>query len=120
MNSEPGGRFSQLHVTGWNASAASIHPLYDMVVGPAEVVLTMDLPYVNQKEVKVHCPTEDSVEVYAETNRRITFKDLGAKHRHGEFTCYRALVQIPYKVDEKKIISKFKGGVLKLHIPRLR
>lgn len=109
-----------MHVTGWNASAASIHPLYDMVVGPAEVVLTVDLPYVNQKQVKVRCPTDDSVEVYAGTNRMITFKELGAKHRHGEFTCYRALIQIPYKVDEKKISSKFKGGVLKLHIPRRR
>ena len=91
-----------------------------MVVGPAEVIVTLDLPYVNQKQVKVKCPTNDSVEIYAQTNKRISFKDLGAKHRQGEFTRYHAIIQIPYKVDKKKISSKFKGGVLKLHIPRLR
>ncbi len=120
MSGERDRVFSQLHATGWNAPAASIHPLYHMIVGPAETIVTVDLPYVDQKQVKVHCPTNDSVEIYAETNRKISFKDLGAKHRHGEFTCYHAIIQIPFKVDEKKITSRFKGGVLKLHVPRLR
>jgi HSP20 family molecular chaperone IbpA len=91
-----------------------------VAVGPTEVVLTFDLPYVDQKKVKLTCPTDDSVEVYAETSKKITFKDLGVKHRHGEFTCYRALVQIPVPVNEKKLSSKFKSGILEVHIPRLK
>lgn len=91
-----------------------------MFEGPTEVVLTFDLPYVNEKKVKLRCPTEDSVEVYAETNRKITFRDLGAKHRHGEFTCYRATIQIPVPVDERLISTKFKRGILEVHIPRLK
>ncbi len=94
--------------------------MYNLFVGATEVVLTVDLPYVDQKRVKLHCPTEDSVEIFAETNRKITFRDLGAKHRHGEFTCYRARIRMPVPVDEKKINTKFKRGVLEVHIPRLR
>ena len=74
-----------------------------MFVAAAEVVLTVDLPYVNSKEVKLRCPANDVVEIYAETSKKITFKALGAKHRHGEFTCYHARIRIPAQVDEKKI-----------------
>jgi HSP20 family molecular chaperone IbpA len=85
-----------------------------------EVVLTMDLPYVEQKGVKLKCPTEDSIEVYAETNRKITFKDLGLKHRRGEFTCYHAIIRMPVPVDEKRAARAFKRGVLEVHIPRVK
>jgi HSP20 family molecular chaperone IbpA len=94
--------------------------LYNLFVTAREVVLTVDLPYVEEKGVKLKCPTEDSIEVYAETKRKITFKDLGIKHRHGEFTCYHAIVRMPVQVDERKISKKFKRGLLEVHIPRLK
>lgn len=101
-------------------TTACIEPLYNLFVGATEVVITLDLPYVNQTQVKLQCPSNDSIEVYAETSRKITFKDLGVKHRHGEFTCYHARIRIPVPVDESKISSKFKHGVLEVHIPRLK
>jgi HSP20 family molecular chaperone IbpA len=119
MSSESRSEFSP-HGSGWNAAAACIQPLYDLFMAANEVVLTVDLPYVNQKQVRLHCPTDDSVEIYAETTRKITFQDLGAKHRRGEFTCYRARIRMPVPVDEKKISMNFKRGVLEVHIPRLR
>ena len=85
-----------------------------------EVVLTVDLPYVEQKGVKLKRSTEDSIEVYAETNRKITFKDLGIKHRRGEFTCYHVIIRMPVPVDERKIIKTFKRGLLEVHIPRAK
>jgi len=85
-----------------------------------EVVLTVDLPYVDARRVKLTCPTKDSVEVYAETSRKITFKDLGIKHRHGEFTCYHAIIRMPVAVNERKIAKKLKRGLLEVHIPRLK
>jgi HSP20 family molecular chaperone IbpA len=106
--------------SSWNPAAACIQPLYDLFVAATEVVLTVDLPYVNQEHVKLTCPTDDSLEVYAETTRKITFRELGAKHRRGEFTCYRAMVRMPVPVDEKRISRSFKRGVLEIHIPRLK
>jgi HSP20 family molecular chaperone IbpA len=120
VSSKSRSEFSTLHGSGWNAAAACIRPLHDLLVAATEVVLTVDLPYVDQKRVKLRCPTSDSVEIYAETSKKITFRDLGAKHRHGEFTCYRARIRIPVPVDEKKMSRKFKRGVLEVHIPRLK
>jgi HSP20 family molecular chaperone IbpA len=107
------------HSSGWNAAAACIRPLYNLYVAAREVVLTVDMPYVNQERVKLDYPTNDCVEVYAETTRKITFKDLGLKHRHGEFTCYHARIRVPVPVDERGAQTKFKRGVLELHLPRI-
>lgn len=110
---------SLYHGSGWNVAAACIEPLHNLMVAASEVVLTIDLPYVNQKQVKLRCPANDVVEVYAETTKKITFKDLGVKHRHGEFTCYHARISIPVPVDENRINTHFKHGVLEVHLPRL-
>ena len=89
-------------------------------MGATEVVLTIDLPYVNQKQVKLGCPEDDIVEILAQTSRKITFKDLGIKHRHGEFTCYHARIRMPIPVDERKMKADFKRGVLEVHLARLK
>lgn len=111
---------SLYHNSGWNVAAASIEPLHNLTVAAAEVILTIDLPYVNQKEVKLSFPANDVVEIYAETNRKITFKDLGVKHRHGEFTYYHARIRIPVPIDENRIKTHFKRGVLEVHLSRLK
>jgi len=109
-----------LHTSGWNVVGACIEPLHNLTMVASEIVLTIDLPYVNQKQVRLSCPSDDVLEVYAETARKITFKDLGIKHRHGEFTCYHARIRIPVPFDENRIKSRFKRGVLEVHLPRLK
>jgi HSP20 family molecular chaperone IbpA len=108
------------HSSSWNVAGACIEPLYNVMVAATEVVLTIDLPYVNQKQVNLRCPADDVVEVYAETSKKITFKDLGFKHRHGEFTCYHARIRMPVSVDEGHMKRHFKRGVLEVHIRRLK
>jgi HSP20 family molecular chaperone IbpA len=110
---------SIIHASGWNTAASCIEPLYNLMVGAKEIVLTLDLPYVNQKQVKLGCPANDVLEIDAKTSRKITFKELGIKHRHGEFTCYHARIRTPFPIDETKIKTKFKSGVLEVHLSRL-
>ena len=112
------GDLSPIHGSGWNVAAASIEPLYNLYVAASEMVLTIDMPYVDAKQIKFQCPSNDVVEILAETIRKITFKDLGVKHRHGEFTCYHARIRLPVPADEGRITSKFKRGMLEVRIPR--
>jgi len=111
---------SPFHSSGWNVASACIEPLYNLTVGTNEVILTIDLPYVNQNQVKLGCPENDILELLAETSRKITFRDLGIKHRHGEFTCYHARIRMPVPVDESKISAVFKRGVLEVRLWRLK
>jgi HSP20 family molecular chaperone IbpA len=110
---------STIHASGWNVAAACIEPLYNLMVGVAEAVLTVDLPYVNQKQLKLSCPADDVLEIDAKTSRKITFRELGIKHRHGEFTYYHVRIRIPFPIDEARMKKKFKRGVLEVHLPRL-
>jgi HSP20 family molecular chaperone IbpA len=111
---------SPFHSSGWNVTSSCIEPLYNLTVGTNEVILTIDLPYVNQNQVELGCPQNDIVELLAETSRKITFRDLGIKHRHGEFTCYHARIRMPVPVDESKIRAVFKRGVLEVRLSRLK
>jgi HSP20 family molecular chaperone IbpA len=120
MSSESRINTSPPHGSAWNVVASSIQPLYNLFVAAGEVVLTVDLPYVNQKSVKLKLPTNDSIEVFAETTKPITFHDLGAKHRHGEFTSYHAIIRMPVPVNEKRASRKFKRGLLEIHLPRVK
>lgn len=110
--------FERVFTSSWNEAAQSIEPLYNISVGSADVILTVDLPYVNPEEVTLKVPADDTVEVYANTKRRITFADMGVRHRGGQFKCYHARIHMPVPVLESGMTSKFKRGVLEIRLPR--
>ena len=109
----------RVFTSGWNEAAQSIEPLYNIAVGSSEVILTIDLPYVNLNEVTLKVPTDHTVEVSASTKRRITFAEMGVRHRGGEFKRYHARIRIPVPVAESGMTSIFKRGVLEIHLQRL-
>jgi HSP20 family molecular chaperone IbpA len=111
--------FERVFASSWNEATQSIEPLYNIAVGSSEVILTVDLPYVNQEEVTLKLPADDIVEIYANTKRRITFVDMGVRHRGGQFKSYHARIHMPVSVLESGMTSKFKRGVLEIRLPRL-
>ena len=111
--------FERALAPSWNEAAQSIEPLYNISVGSNEVIVTVDLPYVNHEEVTLKLPADDTVEVYANTKRRITFADMGVRHRGGQFKSYHARIQMPVPVIESGMTSKFKRGILEIRLPRL-
>lgn len=111
--------FERVFTSSWNEAAQCIEPLYNIAVGASDVILTVDLPYVNRDEVTLKVPADDTVEILANTKHRITFADMGVKHRGGQFKCYHARIHMPVPVLESGMTSKFKRGVLEIRLPRL-
>jgi HSP20 family molecular chaperone IbpA len=111
--------FERVFVSSWNEATQAIEPLYYITVGSSEIIVTVDLPYVNPEDVTLTLPAEDTVEVYANTKRRITFADLGVRHRGGQFKCYHVRIHVPVSVVELGMTSRFKRGVLEIHLRRL-
>lgn len=105
--------------TGWNEFASSIEPLHNVFVAPNEVIVTIDLPYLEDASVKVRIATDDTIDVSASTSKVITMKDLGMSHRSAEFSRYHTRIRLPVPVDEAGITTKIKRGVLEVRIPRL-
>jgi len=110
--------FERFFASGWNEAAECIEPLYSIAVTSNEVMLTVDLPYVSPEEVRLNVPADDMVEIHANTKRRITFADLGIRHRGGQFKCYHARIHMPVPVLESGMTSRFKRGVLEIRLPR--
>ena len=106
--------------SGWDEVTSSIEPLSNITVGVEEITITLDVPFVDQKQVRVQVHGKDVLEVYAKTKRTVTFDDLGIKHRSGEFTCYRALVNLPEHVDGARATHHLKRGILEIRLPKLR
>jgi len=106
--------------SGWDELARSIEPLSNITVGTEEITITLDLPLVDHKQVRVRVHGENTVEVYAKTKRTVTFDDLGIRHRSGEFTCYHTLMDLPEPVDGAKAIYNMKRGILEIRLPKLR
>jgi len=104
--------------SGWNEAAQCIEPLYSIAVGSSEVFLTVDLPYVDPQQVTIRIPADDTIEINADTKRKITFADMGVRHRGGQFKCYRARIHMPVPVVESGMTSKLKRGVLQIRLPR--
>jgi HSP20 family molecular chaperone IbpA len=105
--------------SGWNEAAQSIEPLYNIAVGASEVILTVDLPYVDPQQITIKIPANDTIEISANTKRQITFADMGVRHRGGQFKCYRARIHMRVAVVESGMTSKLKRGILQIHLPRL-
>ncbi len=105
---------------GWDEVACCIQPLSNVTVGSEELTITVDLPLADEGEVAVKVCGKRSVEVYARTKHTVRFDDLGIKHRTGEFTCYRAMLDLPEAVDATKLTYEMKRGILEIRLPRSR
>jgi len=104
--------------SGWNEACSTIEPLSDIILGASEVVVTMDLPYVDPNAVQVNVTADDTIEVQAKTKHKIRLHEMGVKHRKSEFNLYHTVLHMPVPVNEEGMTHKLKRGILEIHIPR--
>jgi len=102
----------------WNLRNCSIEPLRDLIVAPAEVLVTVDLPFTEKKAVKVKPVGKNSIEISAKMNRKIRIDDLGVTHCKGEFQKFHCYMRIPVPVNMNKMDVYYKKGILEIHLPR--
>ena len=104
----------------WNLKTSTMEPLKNMRVLPTEVVVTVDLPLTKESSLKVKALDESTLEISAQMKRKMTFKELGITHHKGEFQKFHCHMRVPVPVQMNKMKTKFKKGMLEIHIPRKR
>ncbi|MCD6529772.1 Hsp20/alpha crystallin family protein [Candidatus Bathyarchaeota archaeon] len=104
----------------WDLETRSLEPLFNISVTPEEVVVTADMPYVDPETVEIEKLDEDLIEVSAKMRVKVTFRDLGIRHREGEFSCFRCRVPLPVPVDVGKARIRVRRGILEIRLPRRR
>ena len=104
----------------WDLETRSLEPLFNISVTPDEVVVTADMPYVDPETVEIEKLDEDLIEVSAKMRVKVTFRDLGVRHREGEFSCFRCRVPLPVPVEVGKAKIRVRRGILEIRLPRKR
>jgi len=104
----------------WDLETRSLEPLFNISVTPDEVIVTADMPYVDPETVEIERLDEDLIEVSAKMRVKVTFRDLGIRHREGEFSCFRCRVPLPVPVEVGKARIRVRRGILEIRLPRKR
>jgi HSP20 family molecular chaperone IbpA len=102
----------------WNLKNCTIEPLREITITPMEVIATVDLPYTEKASVKVKPVSNTIIEVSAKMRKKIKLDDLGVKHCKGEFQRFHCHMRIPVPVNMDKMNTKYKKGILEIHLPR--
>jgi len=104
----------------WDVKTSAIEPLREITVTPAEVIVTVDLPYAKKDTVKVKAVDAASIEIFAEMKRKIRLNELGVTHRKGVIQRFHGWIHVPVKVNMDKMKIQHKKGLLEIKMPRKR
>jgi HSP20 family molecular chaperone IbpA len=104
----------------WDLKTCAIEPLREITVKPTEVIVTVDLPYANEKTVRVEAVDASSLEIFAEMKKKIRLTELGVTHRKGVIQRFHAWIRIPVAVSMDKMKIQHKKGILEIKLPRKR
>jgi len=102
----------------WDLKTCAIEPLREITVKPTEVTVTVDLPYADNKTVKVKAIDNSSIEISAEMKKKIRLTELGITHRQGIIHRFHAWIRIPVMVNMEKMKMQNKKGILEIRLPR--
>ncbi len=95
-----------------------IEPLAEVRELPDRYIVTIDLPYVRDKNNINIKLTEDTVIVEAQMYRKVSTSDLLSNIKKTEFSAYRKVIRLPHEIDPKKASATFKRGILILDLPK--
>ena len=104
----------------WDLKTCAIEPLREITVTPTGVIVTVDLPYANEKTVRVEAVDASSLEIFAEMKKKIRLTELGVTHRKGVIQRFHAWIRIPVTVNMDKMKIQHKKGILEIKLPRKR
>lgn len=111
-------RESLIEKPSWNCKTCTMEPLHDMSITPNEVIVTVDLPYIEGNTISVKPISNEAIEISAKMKRKISFDDFGITHYKGEFQTFHVQTRIPVPVYMDKMEVRFKRGILEIRLPR--
>lgn len=112
--------FEELTRPSWSAPDRCLEPLIEIQDRENEVIVTVDLPYVEKKEDISLNVTEDSLEIKAEMRCGLRWERWGTTQKEIEFKSFRKVIRLPEKVDPSGATAVFRRGILRVNLPKAR
>jgi HSP20 family protein len=93
-------------------------PSVDIEDKKREIVVTVDLPGVDKKDIEVHVE-QDRIEIKAMKKMEKEMKKKNYYRRERAFSGFYKACSLPALVDPNKAKSSFKNGVLTINLPKI-
>jgi HSP20 family protein len=95
-----------------------VEPLVEVRETEKEIIVMVDLPFVERKEdVNVSLHGSD-LEITATMCRVIKWEKWGTYQRHKSYSQYKTRIKLPSEVDHGKARAIFRNGILKIVLPK--
>lgn len=102
----------------WSAEGCYLKPLVDVRDLPGEILITVDLPFVEKKEDIDIRLFQNTLRISAKMKKAVCFDRWGTIQRGIKFKEYRKTIMLPTEVMLKGIRASFKNEMLKIRLPK--
>jgi HSP20 family protein len=93
-------------------------PLADVIETENEIIIKTDLPGVKKDDIEVNL-TENIVEISAKFEEEHSEEDMNYIKKERSFGETRRYLELPAKIQIKKVTAKFEDAVLTINLPKL-
>ena len=107
--------FDEAFHSMWDLKNRRLEPLAYMNETKDKVMITVDLPLVKKKDVKVNL-SDNMLEIIATMQRCVNFSKWGTSQRKCEFESFYKAMKLPIGVNVDKAKAKFEKGILTIEI----
>ncbi|MFP3262831.1 MAG: Hsp20/alpha crystallin family protein [Nitrososphaeria archaeon] len=98
----------------------NVEPLSEIYETSDSYIITMDLPFVTDKnQIEIYAK-ENELEIIATMNRKVYWSSFEGFGRKVEVNKFRKKISLPVKIDPETVKATFKNGVLIVEIPKKR
>ena len=100
------------------ATADSLTPTTDLSETDKELIVTMELPGIEEKDIEVNL-TRNTLTVSGEKKQEESKEEKGWYRMERHYGSFARTLPLPCEVDVEKIDATFKNGVLKVKLPKV-
>ena len=94
----------------------SVKPLFRVDVGDNELLVTIDLPGVDKKDISLSA-TQDALSIEAKMKTPISLMLGGSVQELVEFEKYTRKIKLPVKIEPDKARARVVKGILAIRFP---
>ncbi len=113
------GLFDELAREMWDLKRESLAPLASVSETEDRVIVEMDLPLVQKKDIRLRL-IEEGLEVEASLMKCVRFERWGTVQRSCEFRSFYKIMPLPCSVVSEGATASFKKGILRVELKKRR
>ena len=113
------GLFDELAREMWDLKRESLAPLASVSETEDRVIVEMDLPLVQKKDIRLRL-IEEGLEVEASLMKCVRFERWGTVQRSCEFRSFYKIMSLPCSVVPEGATASFKKGILRVELKKRR